>query len=80
MGTFIPEEALMKSRQPNWLNYWNKSDDLDYLIKANDDIDNVYSKIKNDIGRILMSEEMIVIQESLEQRIGELQKEHSFQQ
>ena len=64
----------MKRKQPNWLTYWNSNNDLDYLLYAQDNIDEVYTKIRNELGRSLMSEEMITLQEALEQRIEALEK------
>ena len=64
----------MARKQPNWLTYWNSNNDLDYLLHAQDNIDEIYAKIRNDLGRSLMSEEMIELQESLEQRIEDLKK------
>ncbi len=59
----------MKKRSNNWLTYWNDWSDLKGLLKAQDQIDKIYEEIKSSIGRSLMSEEMLEIQESLEQRI-----------
>ena len=64
----------MKNKQPDWLNYWNSNDDLDYLLHAQDNIDEVYNEIRSSIGRALMSEEMLELQESLEERIEVLEK------
>ena len=64
----------MKQRQPNWLTYWKSNNDLDYLLYAQDNIDEVYTKIRDDLGRSLMSEEMMTLQEALEQRIEDLEK------
>jgi len=67
----------MKKNSPHWLTYWDAETDLKYLLKARDNIHNVYSEIRSSIGRVLMSEEMLEIQESLEQRIDELSKHTS---
>lgn len=64
----------MKKRQTNWRTYWNHFDDLDYLLKADENIESVYEEIKTKIDRNLMPEEMFAIQESLENRIEKLQK------
>ncbi|MBD3287990.1 hypothetical protein GF337_04230 [candidate division KSB1 bacterium] len=64
----------MKRNSTNWLTYWDDADDLKYLENALDNISQVYEEIKSSIGRTLMSEEMLEIQESLETRIEELEK------
>jgi hypothetical protein len=64
----------MKKKRPQWVTYWNNVEDLNYLVNAYQNISHTYSEIKNEIGRTLMSEELLEIQESLEQRIDELQK------
>lgn len=64
----------MRSKKPDWLNYWNEVEDLNILHNARKNISLTYSEIKNKIGRVLMSEEMLEIQESLEDRIDELSK------
>ncbi len=64
----------MKQKQLNWLKYWNNTEDLDYLIHAQENIDEVYAQLREELGRGLMSEEMLELQESLEQRIEELKK------
>ncbi|MBN2011744.1 hypothetical protein JW960_20615 [candidate division KSB1 bacterium] len=69
----------MKRKQPDWLNYWNSNDDLDYLLHAQDNIDEVYSDIRNSLGRALMSEEMLELQEALEERIEILEKKMGHQ-
>lgn len=70
----------MKKKQPDWRNYWKDTDDLNLLLKARTNITETYSEIRNNIGRMLMSEEMLEIQESLEQRIEELKKEKKNKQ
>ena len=64
----------MKRNSTNWLAYWDDAEDLKYLENARDNISQVYEEIKSSIGRTLMSEEMLEIQESLETRIEELEK------
>ena len=64
----------MKKNIPDWRNYWNDTTDLNLLLNARDNIHNVYNEIRSSIGRVLMSEEMLEIQEALEQRIDELQE------
>ena len=64
----------MKRNTTNWLTYCNDADNLKYLENALDNISQVYEDIKSSIGRNLMSEEMLEIQESLEIRIEELEK------
>jgi len=64
----------MKQKRIDWKNYWKDANDLDFLMKAQADIGNVYNEIRNSLGRILMSEEMMKIQESLDSRIEELQQ------
>ena len=63
----------MKKKQPDWLTYWDANDDLDYLLHAQDNIDEVYNEIRSSLGRALMSEEMLELQESLEERIEVLE-------
>jgi len=65
----------MKKKAPNWLTYWDQYTDLDQLLKFRDNISSVYDNIRATIGRVLMSEEMLEIQESLEERIEVLKKE-----
>ena len=64
----------MKNKLPDWPNYWNDSTDLNYLLNVQENIHNVYNDIRNSLGRVLMSEEMLEIQEALELRIEELTK------
>lgn len=64
----------MKKSMPDWTNYWNDSTDLNNLLNAQDNIHEVYNEIRNSLKRVLMSEEMLEIQEALEQRIEELNR------
>ena len=70
----------MKNKLPDWPNYWNDSTDLNYLLNVQENIHNVYNDIRNSLGRVLMSEEMLEIQESLELRIEELSKSSKARQ
>ena len=56
----------------DWKKEWHKSTDLNYLNNSLDHIDELYEQVRNSIGRILMSAEMLEIQEILEERIEEL--------
>ena len=62
----------MRNNLPDWLNYWNDWEDLSALLKVRDNIDDVYDELRDSIGRALMSEEMLELQESLEKRIDDL--------
>jgi len=62
----------MKKNGIDWLNYWNDQSDLNTLKELRDNIDTVYEDIRQKIGRMLMSEEMLELQESLEERIDKL--------
>ena len=62
----------MRKSLPDWLNYWNEWEDLSALLKVRDNIDDVYDELRDSIGRALMSEEMLELQESLEKRIDDL--------
>lgn len=64
----------MKKKSPDWHTYWNEVNDLKYLEDARDNISQIYSDIRNSIGRALMSEEMLELQESLEARIEEIER------
>ncbi|MBN1154389.1 hypothetical protein JXB12_05650 [candidate division KSB1 bacterium] len=65
----------MKRKAPNWHSYWDDYSNLNQLLKFRDNISNVYDNIRTTIGRVLMSEEMLEIQESLEERIDFLKKD-----
>ena len=65
----------MKKNGIDWLNYWNNQNDLNTLKELRDNIDTVYEDIRQKIGRMLMSEEMLELQESLEERIDKLTEE-----
>ena len=56
----------------DWKKEWQKSDDLKELKNSMDHIDELYERIRNSIGRILMSAEMIEIQEIIDEKIEEL--------
>jgi len=65
----------MKKQYKNladWKKLWLHSTDLNALRKSLNHIDKVYDEVRNSIGRVLMSMEMIEIQEILENRIEEL--------
>ena len=66
----------MKKRNKNladWKKEWQNSTDLTALDNALNHIDELYEMVRNSIGRILMSAEMIEIQEILEHKIDELE-------
>lgn len=65
----------MKGQHKNladWKKLWLQSNDLQNLTKSLNHIDKLYEEVRNSIGRVLMSMEMIEIQEILENRIEEL--------
>lgn len=65
----------MKKQQKNladWKKLWLRSNDLQNLRSSLNHIDKVYEEVRSSIGRVLMSMEMIEIQEILENRIEEL--------
>jgi chaperonin cofactor prefoldin len=56
----------------DWKKQWLHSSDLDALKQSLNHIDKLYEEVRSSIGRVLMSMEMIEIQEILENRIEEL--------
>lgn len=56
----------------DWKKQWLHSTDLIALKSSLNHIDKLYEEVRNSIGRVLMSMEMIEIQEILENRIEEL--------
>ncbi len=58
----------------DWKKEWQNSTDLEILKTSIDHIDELYVKVRNSIGRMLLSMEMIEIQEIIEERIEELTK------
>ena len=56
----------------DWKKFWLQSNDLQNLTKSLNHIDKLYEEVRNSIGRVLMSMEMIEIQEILENRIEQL--------
>jgi len=58
----------------DWKKQWLQSTDVMYLKRSLNHIDKVYEEVRNSIGRVLMSMEMIEIQEILETRIEELER------
>ena len=56
----------------DWKKQWLQSNDLNALERSLDHIDKLYEEIRSSIGRVLMSMEMIEIQETLENRIEQL--------
>ena len=58
----------------DWIKIWNSSTDLDALKNDLEHIDQVYEEIRQSLGRVLMSAEMLEIQETIENRIDELAK------
>jgi hypothetical protein len=57
----------------DWKKQWSESTDLVYLQHSLNRIDKLYEEVRGSIGRVLMSMEMIEIQETLENRIDELE-------
>ncbi|MHA1845693.1 MAG: hypothetical protein ACTSWE_15655 [Promethearchaeota archaeon] len=62
----------------DWKKEWQTTTDLKSLKNTLDHIDELYEKVRNSIGRILMSSEMLEIQEILEDRIEELSNKEKF--
>jgi len=58
----------------DWKKEWHQSTDLKMLQNSLDHIDELYDSVRNSIGRVLMSLEMIEIQEIIEDRVEELSK------
>jgi len=56
----------------DWKKQWLQSNDLSALERSLNHIDKLYDEIRSSIGRVLMSMEMIEIQETLENRIEQL--------
>jgi chaperonin cofactor prefoldin len=56
----------------DWKKQWLQSNDLNALERSLNHIDKLYDEIRTSIGRVLMSMEMIEIQETLENRIEQL--------
>ncbi len=58
----------------DWKKNWKTSTNLKELTDSLDHIDELYEDVRNSLGRMLMSAEMLEIQEILEDRIEELKK------
>jgi len=56
----------------DWKKQWLQSNDLNALKRSLNHIDKLYEEIRSSMGRVLMSMEMIEIQETLENRIEQL--------
>jgi len=56
----------------DWKKQWLQSNDLNALERSLNHIDKLYDEIRSSLGRVLMSMEMIEIQETLENRIEQL--------
>ncbi|NOZ60287.1 MAG: hypothetical protein GXO74_01260 [Calditrichaeota bacterium] len=56
----------------DWIKAWQTSSDLESLRNDLEHIDKVYENVRQELGRVLMSAEMLEIQEILENRIEEL--------
>lgn len=56
----------------DWKKQWRQSTDLLALTASLNQIDQLYAEVRRSLGRVLMSMEMIEIQEVLENRIDEL--------
>ncbi len=61
----------------DWKKEWQNSKDLKSLKISLEHIDELYEMVRNSIGRILMSAEMIEIQEIIENRIEKLTSNQS---
>jgi predicted RNase H-like nuclease (RuvC/YqgF family) len=70
------EEFLMrvakKSNWGNWEKYWEEYDNLNALNQAYDHLDQVFHDIETKTGQILLSSDMVKIQEALINRIERL--------
>jgi hypothetical protein len=56
----------------DWKKVWQHSADVEALQHSMNQIDKLYEEVRNSIGRVLMSMEMIEIQEIIENRIEAL--------
>lgn len=58
----------------NWTKYWAQYNSLNELNEAYDHLDRVFHEIENTTGRILLSSDMVNIQETLIARIESLSR------
>lgn len=63
----------------DWKKQWQRSTDLKALQRSLKHIDQLYDEVRHSLGRVLMSMEMIEIQEVLENRIEELTSQQKAQ-
>lgn len=56
----------------DWKKQLKQSTDLIFLRRSLNHIDKLYDEVRGSLGRVLMSMEMIELQETLENRIEEL--------
>ncbi|MCI0515388.1 hypothetical protein L0128_19415 [candidate division KSB1 bacterium] len=56
----------------NWRKYWAQYENLEELNHAFDDLEHVFQEIEQHSGRILLSADMIGIQEALFERMETL--------
>ncbi len=61
----------------DWKKQWQRSTDLKALQRSLKHIDQLYEEVRHSLGRVLMSMEMIEIQEVLENRIEELSSQQN---
>jgi hypothetical protein len=61
----------------DWKKQWQRSTDLKALQRSLKHIDQLYDEVRHSLGRVLMSMEMIEIQEVLENRIEELSSQQN---
>ncbi|MDZ7331907.1 MAG: hypothetical protein ONB13_00235 [candidate division KSB1 bacterium] len=61
-----------------WKKQLKQSTDLIALQRSLNHIDKLYEEVRNSLGRVLMSMEMIEIQEILENRIEELTEQQKM--
>ena len=61
-----------KKNLDDLLKVWQSSSDLKALQKDLEHIDAVFENVSSELGRALMSAEMLEIQETIENRIEEL--------
>jgi hypothetical protein len=56
----------------NWRKYWAQYENLEELNHAFDDLEHVFQEIEQSTGRILLSSDMVGIQEALFERMETL--------
>jgi len=67
-----------KIKWGKWNQYWEQYSDLEELNEAYDHLEVVFNEIESSTGRILLSSDMVGIQESLINRIEVLSNPQHF--